>query len=189
MERESWLPAIISQEIGPVGIDSWRAARCLPKSDHRIYTIADDFDNHSREQNMKRILAVATLLSILISELAGADALSINPGLWEFKSSSTNPLTGQRESETETECVVEDKLDPAEMIDNQDGCEITKSTLSGDTLTFSMSCKMQGGEMTMNAVYQSDGDSVDGTTKINISFGTQTMTSDGSFSGQRIGDC
>ena len=189
MERESWLPAIISQAIGSVGVDSWRAARCLPISDHRICTIADDFGNHSGEQKMKGILAVATLLSILISELAGAEALAINPGFWEFKSTSTNPLTGQTESETETECVVESELDLADLIDNQDGCEITESSLNGDTLTFSMSCKMQGGEMAMNAVYQSDGDSVDGTTKINISFGTQTMTSNGSFSGQRLGDC
>ena len=138
---------------------------------------------------MKSILAIATLLSILISDPACADALSINPGLWKFESTSTSPLTGQTESKTETKCVVESELDLAEMTENQDGCEVTESSLNGDTLTFSMSCKMQAGEMTMNAVYQSDGDSVDGTTKINISFGTQTMTSEGSFSGQRIGDC
>lgn len=84
---------------------------------------------------------------------------------------------------------MEDEYDPAEEMGSDMDCEVSESDLDGDTLTFSMSCNEQGMQMTMNAVFQSDGDSAEGTMDVEMTFGGQTMTSDGSFSGNRIGDC
>ena len=88
-------------------------------------------------------------------------------------------------------CVVEDGYDPEKEMEIEDDmdCEVGQSDLDGDTLTFSMSCNTQGGQMTMNAIYQSNGDSVQGTTVVEMLFGGQTMTSESSFTGNRIGDC
>ena len=140
---------------------------------------------------MKKTIFIATPICMIFTNLATADTLPIDPGLWEFTSTATNPFTGQQESETDTECIVEDEYDPEKEMEIEDDmdCEVGESNLNGDTLTFSMSCNTQGEQMTMNAVYQSDGDTVQGTMVIEMSFGGQTMTSEGSFAGKRIGDC
>ena len=140
---------------------------------------------------MKKFIFIATPICMMFTNLATADTLPIDPGLWEFTSISTNPFTGQQESETDTECMVEDEYDPEKEMEIEDDmdCEVGESNLDGNTLTFSMSCNTQGGQMTMNAVYQSDGDSVQGTTVVEMSFGGQTMTSESSFTANRIGDC
>ena len=98
-------------------------------------------------------------------------------------------MTGQQETETETECIVESEYDPATMMEDQEGCQMNDSNLDGNTLTFSMSCEIQGGQMTMNGVYESDGDSAQGTTTMQMSFGQQNMTSEGTWTANRIGDC
>ena len=138
---------------------------------------------------MKKFIFIAAQICMIFTNLAIADTLPIDPGLWEFTSTSTNSFTGQQETETDTECVVEDEYDPATMMEDEDDCEMLESNLNGDTLTFSMSCGLQMGNMTMNGVYQSDGDTVQGTMVMEMSFGGQTMTSEGSFAGKRIGDC
>ena len=137
---------------------------------------------------MRKIVFTFTPICMLFANSVSADSLPIEPGLWEFTSTGTNPFTGQQESETETECVVEDEYDPAEEMEDEN-CEVGESDLDGDTLTFSMSCSMEGGQMTMNAVFQSNGDSAQGTMNIEMTFGGQTMTSERSFSGDRLGDC
>ncbi len=138
---------------------------------------------------MRKFIFIATPICMMFTNLATADTLPIDPGLWEFTSTGINQITGQQESETDTQCVVEDEYDPTTMMEDDMDCEVGESNLDGNTLTFSMSCNTQGGQMTMNAVYQSDGDSVQGTTVMEMSFGGQTMTSESSFTGNRIGDC
>ncbi len=138
---------------------------------------------------MKNLIFIATPICMMFTNLATADTLPIDPGLWEFTSTSINPFTGQQETETDTECMVEDEYDPATIMEDDMDCEVGESNLDGDTLTFSMSCNTQGGQMTMNTVYQSDGDTVQGTMVMEMSFGGQTMTSEESFAGKRIGDC
>ena len=138
---------------------------------------------------MRKVTFILIPIFMLFTKLATADALPINPGLWEFTSTSTNPFTGQQESETETECIVDDEYDPATMMQDENDCEMGESNLNGDTLTFSMSCNMEMGQMTMNGVYQSNGESAQGTTNVEMSFGGQTMSFQGSWTGQRIGGC
>lgn len=131
-------------------------------------------------------IAVITLMN---AGFAGADALPVNSGLWEVTNARNSPFTGQVESETTQECILQDEFDPASSMGDQEGCEITESNLDGDTLTFSMSCSMQGGAATMHGVYQSDGNSGKGTTNMEYSFGGKTMKSEGSWVARRLGDC
>ncbi len=131
-------------------------------------------------------------LAIVVWTIAfsvSADSLPLNPGLWESTTTNFNPMTGQRESESNIECKEENNFDPESMTEQGSGCEITRSVLDGDTLEFTMLCKMDIGEMTMNGIYTSDGDSADGTMEVEASFGGQVFNSIGTYSAKRIGDC
>ncbi len=142
---------------------------------------------------MKKILsgiftAVFPLVILMHANHATADVLPINPGLWESTVTSTNSMTGTQ-TKTSTECLVEDSFDPASMMDDGDQCQLTASDLDGDTLTFSMECNMEGGESTMTGVYQTDGETGQGTMNMEMSFGGQTMTMESNMTTVRLGDC
>ena len=84
---------------------------------------------------MKKSIFVVTLFCMMFTSLATADALPVDPGLWKFTSTGTNPMTGQQESETDTECVVEDTYDPAQDMDDEgmdsDVADIVNSSSEG----------------------------------------------------------
>ena len=133
-----------------------------------------------------KLFAAALLLS---STAVQADSLKLTPGMWETTMTMTNSMTGTQTTTTQ-ECMVEDEFDPANMLQDGDNCELNDSNLDGNTLTFTLTCQVEGGgPATMTGVYTSNGDSGNGTMNMEMSFGGQTMTMQGEFEGRRIGDC
>ena len=132
------------------------------------------------------ITLAATIFSVRI--VVAADALPMTPGMWETTTTTTNSFTGTQ-TQTVRECLTEKEFDPKKMARQAEGCRITEQTLSGNTLTFTMICNLQGGEGAMTGRYTSQGDSGSGTMKMKMSFGGQTMTSESTFEGRRVGPC
>ena len=137
---------------------------------------------------MKIIFAGMIATMVFATFPSFADSLPINAGLWESTVTTTSSFAGTQ-TNTNQECLVSDEFDPAQMLGSEENCEITESTLSGDTLTFSMVCDMQGGQGAMTGLYQSDGDIGSGTMKMEMTFGQQTMTMDSEMTAKRLGDC
>ena len=135
--------------------------------------------------NMKRIFI---FFAGLLTVLAHADSLPIKPGLWESTMTSTNSMTGTQ-TKTSTQCMTEDEWNPQSMMEEVQGCTLTESSLSGNTLTFSMSCDIQGAESTVSGVYSTQGDTGEGTMNMEMSFGGQVMTMEATFVANRLGDC
>ena len=134
---------------------------------------------------------LSLLLSLSLSTIAAplmADALPINPGLWETSVTTTNQFTGTK-TEKHQECLTDTEFDPAKMLGDQQQCNVTESTLNGNVLTFSLACNMEGATGTMSGEYQSDGDSGTGTMVMEMSFGGQTMTMESNMTANRLGDC
>ncbi len=138
---------------------------------------------------MKLSVLAFTLASLIFTSTVTADRLPINPGLWESTTTNFNPMTGQQESQSNVECETDDFFDPASMMKQGDGCEVLESLLEGDTLTFDISCNMEGGQMNMHGKYKSDGDNAQGVMEMEISFSGQTLNSTGTWAAKRIGDC
>lgn len=136
------------------------------------------------------IRKIATIAAILcLPAAAGADSLKLNPGMWETTSTGTNPMTGQQTTETHTECVTQTEFDPRETMKEVRECRLTEENLNGDTLTFTMTCNMQGGTVSINGLYQSDGDTGTGNMTMNMNMGGMTMSMQRTMTARRIGDC
>lgn len=130
---------------------------------------------------LSTVLLTAPLITL-------ADALKLNPGLWETTVEMTNPYTGTQ-TRTHTECVTENKFDPGSMMGPNDHCKINESKVDGNTLTFKMSCDVEGGEGEMTGKYTSDGNTGTGEMVMKISFGGQTMEMKSTTQAKRLGDC
>ena len=136
---------------------------------------------------MKTILAVV-MSTCLVSISVHADSLKLKPGLWETTVTSTNSFSGTT-TQTETECVVEAEFDPRTMFKDAEGCELVDNNLSGNTLTYSLVCDVQGTKANIEGMYTTEGDIGSGNMNLEMSFGNQTMTMENSFDARRIGDC
>ncbi|GJL80799.1 MAG: hypothetical protein DHS20C01_04330 [marine bacterium B5-7] len=136
-----------------------------------------------------RKIALGTI-AILFSAGSGAASLDFNPGLWETTMTRTNPMTGQPTTETTKECVKEKSFDPRDMIKDADGCQLTDEELSGDTLTFAMTCSMEAGaEAVMKGEFQTDGKTGHGAMNMNMKLGGMEMSMDMNWTAKRLGDC
>ncbi len=136
-------------------------------------------------------LIVAIAASALSASPVLAEGLPINPGMWRITSTTTNMMTGQPQTETEDQCMEESTFDPvAEIQDEGDGCAVSDQTISGNTMTFTMTCQgADGPPMVGNARYTVNENDGDGEITYTASFGGQTMTMQSSWVAERVGDC
>ncbi len=136
---------------------------------------------------MKFLSAVNFIIFFSLANSIYADALPMNPGLWEYTTTSTNSLTGTQTTKSQ-ECVTDNEFDPGSMMGGQD-CNTADSTLSGDTLTFAMECNIQGGQAELSGIYKIKDDIGSGSMKMKMSFNGQTMTMESTLAAKRVGNC
>ncbi|MDI1472048.1 MAG: DUF3617 family protein [Thermodesulfovibrio sp.] len=111
---------------------------------------------------------------------------NMKEGKWEItvKIETTGNMPFQMPPQTFTQCITKDKAIPQKAETDQD-CKITKSTMSGDTVNWTIECKTPEGPVISEGTVTYKGDRFDGVVKMKH-FGmdiTQYMN------GKWIGDC
>lgn len=132
---------------------------------------------------------VAAAMICLMPITAAAAEIHFNPGLWETTMTRTNPMTGQPVTETRTECVTENRFDPASMMQGAEGCRLIEDSLDGDTLSFRMECNMEGSQAAIDGRFQTDGQTGKGNMDMSINTGGMQMTMNMNWTAKRLGDC
>lgn len=121
---------------------------------------------------------------------AGGDVVTINPGLWESTTTIENSFMGSMPPHTTTECVREREYDIQKLLSDQGACTLTDTSVNGPTLSWTMSCKSEGGpSATGSGQITSHGDQVEGHMTMEMAMPGQTMQMKTSWTGRRIGDC
>lgn len=138
---------------------------------------------------MKPRTLMSALIAFAITSTALAQGLPFNPGLWETTVTRTNPMTGQPTTDTRQECVESNEFDPRSLMQGVEECEMTDQTVSGDTLTFTMTCNQDGGTAAIEGQFQTDGQTGAGQMSMSFSFGGQTMNFESNSTSKRLGDC
>lgn len=134
-----------------------------------------------------RILALAMVC--IMPAPAGAAELALNPGLWETTMTRTNPMSGDPVTEVSKECVKQKKFDPSSMLEGTEGCRLVDENLTGDRLTFSMECSLQGSRALIDGSFQTDGQTGQGDMDMKVQAGGMNMNMKMNWTAKRIGDC
>lgn len=135
---------------------------------------------------MKKAVLIGLVMSTMLCLGYAWAGPKMNPGKWEITTKaemSGMPL----QSMTHTQCITNDDLVPVSEDTSQE-CQITGTRISGDTVSWKMTCSGQ------------DGGGMDGTGQVtyqgNSMYGSMNMTSKphgakmrNTFSGRRIGNC
>ncbi|WP_346797542.1 DUF3617 family protein [Halomonas sp. Bachu 37] len=138
-----------------------------------------------------RSVIIAAALAFPLS--AVAEKPNIEPGQWEFISvtrvSGDTPIPDQ--TETERQCITAEEVDDEtfQFIEEEEGCELLDQEFSADGVAYSMVCRAEGGEATIDGTMSFLGERVEGNVDIRTQspMGELNMTT--SIEGERIGEC
>ena len=133
----------------------------------------------------KPFTAVIVLLAITTFSFAGSD-VSFNPGKWEITSKMEMAGGMNIPSHTSTQCMAKDNIVPQNTQPGQE-CVVAETKTTGNTITWTMECKGQQGNMKGVGKITYDGDTFKGEMVMSIPMGNMKITS--KMSGRRIGDC
>lgn len=140
---------------------------------------------------MKKRFALPLLVTMLFTNVAIADGVSIDPGLWEMTSTMTMSMMPQPQTTTETECIEEHELNPEDFnMDEENPCDISNVIMNKDTARWSISCPTGNG-MDMQGQWEitSKGDTISGNGSMTAEIAGQEMSFSMNWNGKRIGDC
>ncbi|QJA23687.1 DUF3617 family protein [Vreelandella piezotolerans] len=140
---------------------------------------------------MKRYMAVAALAAFPM--VAQADTPNLTPGEWEFVSvtSVSGDMQIPDQTETERQCITQAELEGAEFgfIEEEEGCELLDQEMNADGLSYSMVCRAEGGEATIDGEMRFMGEQIEGTVDILTQSPMGELTMNTTIEGERIGNC
>ncbi len=140
---------------------------------------------------MIRHMAVAAFLAFPM--VAQAETPNVKPGEWEFVSvtSMSGDMQIPDQTETERQCITQEELDSAEFgfIEEEEGCELLSQDMNADGLSYSMVCRADGGEATIDGEMRFMGEQIEGNVDIFTQSPMGELTMNTVIEGERIGNC
>ena len=121
-----------------------------------------------------------------------ADAIPVEPGLWEMTSTMNMPMMPQPNVSTRTECIEKAQLSMDDVGGEEmaPGCSFETAQVDDSTMQWSFSCPMEGGGTTTGEWQATSyGERVTGSGKVSMSMQGQVMEMTVSWEGERVGDC
>ncbi len=136
-------------------------------------------------------LTIVSLMTLSTTHLAMADdSVSIEPGLWEVSTTMTSSMFPQPRVQTQQECIKDSQISPQDLTPSDGGeCSMTETNVSGNTLSWSMTCNTPGGAMNGQGSFESKGNSGSGDMKMNMTVEGQSFSMDMIWKGRRVGSC
>jgi len=134
---------------------------------------------------LKKLFAASIILLTAISISFAASGPNMKEGLWEITTKTKMPGM-EMPPMKHTQCITKNDLVPQSSQPGQE-CKITETKVIGNTVTWTMQCKTQGGEMEGTGKITYSGDSFEGTMIMSMPQANMKITTH--ISGKRIGDC
>jgi len=134
-----------------------------------------------------RMILAAAIVTFATQAIAGG--MKVEPGKWEFRSTSVTPMATSPQLEVTTECIKDEEISPQNFMEDAQGCTLTDSEATDSTMKWKMSCPGPGGEMTGEGEVQSTGGAIRGSMKMAMAINGQSMDFKMEWEGKRIGPC
>jgi hypothetical protein len=136
---------------------------------------------------IRKLLVVSVVLLASVSFSLAGSKPNVKPGKWQVTTRMEMPgMQMNMPPMTHTQCITENDYVPQTSQPGEE-CKITKTRVSGDTVTWTMHCRGEGGEMNGTGKVTYRGDTFEG--KISMSMSPSGMSMTIYTNGRRIGDC
>ena len=136
---------------------------------------------------LQKILVIAVVLLASISTSIAGSGPNMQEGKWEVTTRMEMPGMSMSMPEvTSTQCLTKKDSVPQGSQQGQE-CKITKTKVDGNTVTWTVKCSGQSGEVTGTGKMIYSGSSFKGTIEMTVVQSNTKMISH--INGHRIGDC
>jgi len=136
---------------------------------------------------LKKLFAVSAILLAVISISFASSGPNMQEGMWEITSKMEMPgMPMEMPPMKHTQCLTKKDLAPQSSQPGQE-CKMTQTKVVGNTVTWTVLCKGQGGNMKGTGKITYSGNSFKGTIKMSMIGENMEMICH--ISGHRIGDC
>ena len=136
---------------------------------------------------LKELFAASIILLTLISICFAGSVPNMREGKWEITTKMEMPgMPMSMPPVKNTQCLTKKDLVPQNSQPGQE-CTVSQTKVTGNTVTWTVQCKGQGGDMKGTGEMTYSGDSLKGTIKIPMPQANMEMTNH--ITGRRIGDC
>lgn len=134
----------------------------------------------------KKLFVCLLLCGVGMNPALAAGQVDMQDGEWEITTRVEMPgIPVQIPPMTVTQCITQkDLIPPNEQPDSE--CSVTSNQISGNTVTWSIECKGEGGDTRGDGQITYHGDRFEGSMKMSMPEG---MTMTNHMSGKRIGPC
>ena len=135
---------------------------------------------------LKKLIAAFFILFAITSISFAGSAVNFKPGKWEITSEMQMAGGMKMPPNTTAQCMTKDDIVPQNAQPGQE-CVITETKTVGNTVTWTMLCKGQQGDMKGIGKVTYNGDTFEGEMVMIMSMGNMKIAS--KMSGRRIGEC
>jgi hypothetical protein len=136
---------------------------------------------------LRKILVISVVLVASLSTSIAGSGPNMQEGKWEVTTRMEMPgMSISMPEATSTQCLTKKDFVPQGSQQGQE-CKITKTKVDGNTVTWTVKCSGQGGEMIGTGKMTYSGSSFKGTIEMTMAQSNTKMISH--INGHRIGDC
>ncbi len=135
------------------------------------------------------LILAALVLAATAAEPAPSPALEVEPGLWEFRSTMTDPFGGELDAASHRTCVRERRITPEMVMARLERCRVSDAVVTGRSATWKMSCQTPAGPMSGTGSLRTNGSAVQGSLDLSMTAGAFEVPVTGNFRGRRLGAC
>jgi len=136
---------------------------------------------------LRKLLVISVVLLTSLSTSIAGSGPNMQEGKWEVTTRMEMPgMSKSMPAVTSTQCLTKKDFVPQGSQQGQE-CKITKTKVDGNTVTWTVKCSGQGGELTGNGRMTYSGSSFKGTIEMTMTQPNMKMISH--INGHLIGDC
>jgi hypothetical protein len=136
---------------------------------------------------LRKLLVISVVLLTSLSTSIAASGPNMQEGKWEVTTRMEMPgMSMSMPAVTSTQCLTKKDFVPQGSQQGQE-CKVTNTKVDGNTVTWTVKCSGQGGEMIGTGKMTYSGSSFKGTIEMTMAQSNTKMISH--INGHRIGDC
>ena len=138
---------------------------------------------------MRRIETLSVTFGAAILFYCGAaSAITIKPGKWEFRSTSSMQGTGAPREQVNQQCLSDAEVKPSTLMqDMSGGCELINPKSDRDSMSWTIQCAGPTGQMSGTGNVRRDGDKLVGGMQMTMAFNGQSMNMNVKWIGTFLG--
>jgi hypothetical protein len=134
--------------------------------------------------------AVAFFLFLLAAGGGSApDTLHMRAGAWEITTITTMPMMPSPRTTTSTECVTDEAFDPRTLMEDAKDCRVTRQSVKGNTMTWSMECVGEEARMGGRGEFTVEDTTAHGSMQMELGGGGPMLEMKTSWTAKHVGPC